>query len=71
MEDMKREEQRMIIEIAKNPKDAKLYEVLGDLYIKMNNLLDAKESYEAAIELNPHSEELQKKRSQIVEKLVK
>lgn len=64
-EDMKREEQRLIIEIAKNPKDAKLYEVLGDLYIKMNNLSDAKESYEAAIELNPHNEELQKKRSQV------
>ncbi len=69
-EDMKREEQKMIIEIAKNPKDAKLYEVLGDLYIKMNNLPDAKESFEAAIELNPHNESLLKKRSQVVEKLV-
>lgn len=70
MEDMKREEQGMIIEIAKNPKDAKLYEVLGDLYIKMNNLLDAKESFEAAIELNPHNEGLRKKHSQVLEKLV-
>lgn len=70
MEDMKREEQGLIIEIAKNPKDSNLYEVLGDLYIKMNNLSDAKESFEAAIELNPHNEELQKKHSQIVEKLV-
>ncbi len=70
LEEMKREEQRLIIEIAKNPKDAKLYEVLGDLYIKMNNLLDAKESFEAAIELNPHNEGLRKKHSQVLEKLV-
>lgn len=69
MEDMKREEQRLIIEIAKNPKDAKLYEILGDLYVKMNNLSDAKESFEAAIELNPH-EKLQKKHSQVVEKMI-
>lgn len=71
MEDMKKEEQRLIIEIAKNPKDAKLYETLGDLYLKMNNYSDAKESYEAAIELNPHHEELQKKLSRVLEKMVK
>ena len=69
MEDMKREEQGMIIEIAKNPKDPRLYEVLGDLYVKMNNFSDAKESFEAAIELSPHNEELQKKYSQVVEKM--
>ena len=68
MEDMKREEQRLIIEIAKNPKDSTLYEVLGDLYEKMNNFSDAKESFEAAIELNPHNEKLQKKLSQVLEK---
>ncbi|MBI2062312.1 MAG: hypothetical protein HYT64_01295 [Candidatus Yanofskybacteria bacterium] len=66
---MKKEEQRLIIEIAKNPKDSKLYEILGDLYVKMNNLPDAKESFEAAIELSPHNEELQKKLSQVAEKL--
>ena len=69
MEDMKREEQGLIIEIAKNPKDSKLYETLGDLYVKMNNLSDAKESFEAAVELNPSSEILQKKLSQVAEKL--
>jgi tetratricopeptide (TPR) repeat protein len=70
LEDMKREEQRLIIEIAKNPKDAKLYEILGDLYIKINNFSDAKESFDAAIELNPHNEELQKKRSQVLQKMI-
>src|SRR3989344_2242742 len=70
IEDMKREEQKLIIEIAKNPKDSKLYEILGDLYVKMNNLSDAKESFEAAMELNPGSEIIQKKISQVMEKVV-
>ena len=69
IDEMKKEEQKLIIEIAKNPKNSSLYEVLGDLYIKMSNFADAKESYEAAIELNPQKEELKKKHSQAVEKL--
>lgn len=70
IEDLKKEEQRLIIEIAKNPKDFGLYETLGDLYVNMNNFSDAKESYEAAIELNPNNESLQKKLSQASEKLI-
>src|SRR3989344_9178074 len=42
-DEMKREEQRLIIEIAKNPKNSALYDVLGDLYVKMSNFADAKE----------------------------
>lgn len=70
VEDWKKEEQRLIIEIAKNPKNSSLYEVLGDLYIKMGNFSDAKESYEAAIELNPTKEDLIKKHSQAIEKVL-
>lgn len=62
---LRREEQKLLIEIAKNPKNPLLYESLGDLYIRMNNNNDAKESYNAALELNPNSEILLKKRSQI------
>ncbi len=69
LEEMKREEQRLIIEIAKNPKDSKLYEVLGDLYSRMNNFSDAKESFEAAIELSPSSESLKQKLSKVLGKL--
>ena len=69
-EDLKKEEQRLIIEIAKNPKNGSLYEILGDLYVKMENFTDAKESYEAAIELNPDKEELKKKHSQATEKVL-
>ncbi|MDP3792561.1 MAG: hypothetical protein Q8Q89_02410 [bacterium] len=66
---LKNEEERLIIEIAQNPKDSNLYEKLGDLYIEMENWLDAKESYEAAIELNSTDEELKKKLSSALEKL--
>lgn len=65
----KKEEQRLIIEIAKNPKDAGLYAMLGDLYIKMRDYMDAKESYEAAMELDPNNEELRKKHFWITDKL--
>ena len=67
--EFKKNEQRLIIEIAKNPKNASFYEELGDLYAKMGDYRDAKESYEAAIELNSNNEELKKKLSIISEKL--
>ena len=66
---LKNEEQRLIIEIAKNPKNPALYDVLGDLYAEMNNFMDAKESYEAALELNPASEVVKQKLSFALEKL--
>ena len=69
-EDMKMEEQKLIIEIAKNPKNPDLYEVLGDLYMKMAGYTDAKEAYEAAMALVPSKEELKVKHSQAVEKVL-
>ena len=66
---LKNEEERLIIEIAKNPKDATLYESLGDLYIEMGGWTDAKESYKAAIELNSQNESLKQKLSSALEKL--
>ena len=67
---MKMEEQKLIIEIAKNPKNPDLYEVLGDLYMKMAGYTDAKEAYEAAIGLAPSKEELKVKHSQAAEKVL-
>jgi tetratricopeptide (TPR) repeat protein len=63
IEFLRNEEQRLIMEIAKNPKNPNLYESLGDLYVEMRNYIDAKESYEAAIELNSQSESLRQKLS--------
>jgi tetratricopeptide (TPR) repeat protein len=53
---LKAEEQKYIIEIAQHPKDAKLYATLGEIYIKMGNFVDAKESFEAAIGLDAADE---------------
>jgi len=69
LEALRKEEQRLIIEIAKNPKDAGLYDTLGDLYIKMGEYTDAKESFEAAMELDPSNQDLKKKHSYALEKL--
>lgn len=68
-EELKKTEQRLILEIAKNPKSVVLYEDLGDVYIKMGDYQDAKEAYEAAMELNPQSESLKQKLSSALEKL--
>ena len=65
----KKEEQKLIIEIAKNPKDSKLYDELGDLYIKMGDYSDANESFEAAMELDPNNEEIKKKHIIVSEKI--
>lgn len=66
---LKNEEERLIIEIAKNPKNSILYEQLGDVYTEMTNFTDAKESYEAAIELNSQNESLKQKLSSALAKL--
>lgn len=66
---LKNEEERLIIEIAQNPKNGLLYEQLGDVYVEMANFIDAKESYEAAIELNSQNESIRQKLSLVLEKL--
>ena len=63
---LKAREQKLIIDIAQNPKDSELYEELGDLYLKMNSAQDAKESYEAALELNPSDIALARKYSRLL-----
>ena len=67
---LKNEETRLIMEIAKNPKDASLYGALGDLYVEMESWIDAKESYEASIELDSQNELFKKKLSSVLEKIV-
>lgn len=62
---LKDEEQRLIIEIAQNPKDGELYETLGDVYVQMGNLTDAIESFKAAISIRPEDSNLKNKLSQV------
>ncbi|MEK7195042.1 MAG: tetratricopeptide repeat protein [Patescibacteria group bacterium] len=62
---LKSEEQRLIVEIAQNPKDGELYETLGDVYVQMGNLTDAIESFKAAISIRPEDPNLKNKLSQV------
>lgn len=66
IEEFKAQEQKLIIEIAQNPKDPRLYEVLGDLYLKLENHSDAREAYEAALSLEPTNEVLARKYSKLL-----
>lgn len=67
--DWKEEEQRLIIEIAKEPKNAELYKKLGDVYIKMKENQDALESFKKSLELNPGDDEAKSKLEKVSAKL--
>ena len=66
---LKREEQRLIIEIARKPKDGSLYEKLGDTYIKMGEFSDARESFRMAKKFQSDSKRIDMKLSFVAEKL--
>lgn len=68
-EDLKGQEQQLIIEIAQDPKNAVLYETLGDLYLKMDNTSDAKEAFEAGLGFGPDNITLARKYSRLLKKL--
>lgn len=67
-EELKQKEQYLIIEIAKNPKDALLYRELGSLYMRTGELEDAKESFEKALDLEP-DENTKRKLGRVMAKL--
>lgn len=64
---LKEEEQRLIIEIAKDPKNPALYQELGDVYLTMKNFSDAKESFETALSFDPQNTALQEKLAHVRE----
>ncbi|MBP9822524.1 MAG: hypothetical protein KBC81_03765 [Candidatus Pacebacteria bacterium] len=68
-EDLKGQEQQLIIEIAQDPKNAALYENLGDLYLKMGNEQDAKEAFEAGLSFGPDNQVLARKYSVILKNI--
>ncbi len=70
-QDLKEEEQKLIIEIAKNPKDAELYKRLGQVYLKTGESGDSFESFKKALELNPEDGETKAKLEKIAVKLNK
>lgn len=46
-------EERLIARIAVNPKDFTAYEELGDYYLEMKSIIDAKECYRQVLKLSP------------------
>lgn len=69
--DWKEEEQKLIIEIAKDPKNAELYKTLGSIYSKTGEWHDAVESFKKAIELDPEDESIKIKLERAIKKLEK
>lgn len=55
---LKVQEQRLIVDIAQDPKNADLYQSLARVYAKLGNLPDAAESLRAAAKLAPDDAEL-------------
>lgn len=68
-ENLKREEQQLIIEIAKNPKNPELYKKLAEVYIALKNFPDAEESLEAALELDPEDQKVKEKLEEVKKNL--
>ena len=69
--DWREEEHKLILEIARNPKDAVLYKKLGNIYMKMVEWRDAAESFKKAIELDPEDETTRNKFERVTKKLEK
>ena len=69
--DWQEEEHKLIIEIAKKPKDAALYKQLGSVYVKMGGWHDAAESFKKAVELDPEDETTRNKLARVTQKLEK
>ena len=55
LERFKKEEQSLIMEIAKNPKDPNLYGQLAEIYIQIGDKEDARESLKTGLELDPEN----------------
>ncbi len=64
-------EKRYIDKIMKNAKDIAAYKKLGDLYVEMNNLTDAKECYAVVLKLKPQDDLTRKKMKEILHKIEK
>ena len=56
----KSKENKLIAEIAKNPKDKNLYKALGVLYAKNRMFGDASEVFNAVLKLDPNEDEAKK-----------
>src|SRR3989344_5217982 len=66
--DPKEEEQHIIMEIAKNPKDKLLYLRLGDVYLKMNDNENARLSFKTVLDLDADNWYAKKMRADLAQR---
>jgi len=60
-EQAKRDEQALIIAIAKEPKNPELYRQLGEVYLSLDEVADAIESFSTALKFDPENEAIKRK----------
>lgn len=60
-EQLRQEEQRLIVAIAQNPKDATLYSDLAKVAMRLGNHGDAVEAMEQAVKLEPENDQYRKR----------
>lgn len=65
------EEQRLIIEIAKNPKDPDLFKKLGEIYFGTGEYQDAYQSFKRASDLDPEDITIRNKLARVLKKIEK
>lgn len=68
---LREEEHQLIIEIAKNPRDAELYKELGKICVRLGEISDAVESFTKALELDPEDDEIRGKLERAKKRLEK
>jgi cytochrome c-type biogenesis protein CcmH/NrfG len=56
-EQLRAEEQRLIVEVAQNPKDHQLYSDLARVYMRLRVYTDAVEALQQALKLEPGNEQ--------------
>lgn len=66
--DPREEEQRLIMEIAKDPRNAQLYKKLGVNYMRLNEIDDARQSFEKALKLDPEDVLVQNRLRRLLKK---
>ena len=69
LSELRRQEQLIILSIAKNPRDASLYKQLGDIYTQTEELQDARASYERALKLDPEDYIIKTKLAKVLRRL--
>lgn len=60
-EQLKQEEQNLIVAIAQNPKDVASYQRIAQVYVRMDQVSDAIEALEAALKLEPDNVRMAKR----------